>query len=535
VESYPHDQSPVLDWTDVSDAFARFHRRVWLQCRWLLRDEDGQAAWKLTAWAGTLAILLVLLLFIELLFFTPEDLAAEPMTFAEPVVLVEPEEELDLEVDTRTAIDPALVDISYRVEVADLPRGIEVKPVIQKRPVDPFEMFGPPPESEPEPTPEPEPEPEPEVPEPPKSPFATMPPFQPEPEPEPLPEPEPVFPELFAEVAPIDWAPDPDFSERPRSISVDSEAMSDMERLWADTHWKMLKGSSFDFTQPTPPVWTPDSQRNLTAAEAEKTQLKSQDTLVEEVVAKGPRQADQLELVRRLPARVTKGEVFEYTLTLTNHGDSAVSQALVEETLAEDMVYHEFDPPVQPVEQGVRWTFQNLAPGESRTMKVLCRTDAESELVRTEATVEATELLAAATEVITPDVVVSVTVPVEVKAGEDFPVRIEVRNDSDKTFQPSKLRVKLLQGVHQAGVKDLTSHIKVPGPGESVELPLTLTSEEDGEVVFETSLNLEETLTVPVTAHMLIIEAAPKESVADGEGETAPVKKTSRRVAVSAF
>ncbi|WP_013629846.1 COG1361 family protein [Rubinisphaera brasiliensis] len=529
MESYPSDQIPVIRWSDVTDACGRLHRRLWLQCRWLVRDEDGQGAWRITAWAGSLAILLVLLLFIELLFFTPEELVAEPVTFAEPIVFEEP----DLEVNTITKIDPTIVDISYRVEVADLPREIEVSPVVQQRPVDPFEMFGAPPEEEPEPEPQPEPEPEPEpqVPDP----SASMPPFQPQPEPEPEPVPEPAAPELFAETAPIDWSPDPNFSERPRSISVDSESMSDMEQLWADNHWKLLRGSAFDFTQPTPPVWTPDSQRNIVADENEKKHLESQDTLVEEVVAKGPRQSDNLELIRRLPAQVTRGELFEYTLTLTNHGDGSVAQALVEETLAEDIVYHEFDPPVQPVEQGVRWTFQNLAPGESRTMKVLCRSDSESDVVRTEASVEATELLAAATEVIIPDVVVSVTVPIEVKAGEDFPVNIEVRNDSDKTFQPSKLRVKLVQGVHQKGIKDLTSEIEVPAPGESLKLPLMLTSEEAGELVFETSLNLEESLTVPVTAHMKIVEESQVESVADENAEELPVKKTSRRIVAREF
>ena len=92
-----------------------------------------------------------------------------------------------------------------------------------------------------------------------------------------------------------------------------------------------------------------------------------------------------------------------------------------------------------------------------------------------------------------------------------------------------------VQGVHQKGIKDLTSEIKVPAPGESLKMPLTLTSEEAGELVFETSLNLEESLTVPVTAHMKIVEEAKVESVADEDAEEQPVKKTSRRIVAREF
>ena len=127
-------------------------RRCWLVVWWGLRDEERRLPWRLTAFAGYMALLLVLLLFLEALPTRPKSsVAAAP---AKPVRMA-PTRPPVLELTTLAEVDPPVVDVSYPVE---LQRGGDWKPPARSQPEfeDPFAVFAPP-QEEPEPEPQEEP------------------------------------------------------------------------------------------------------------------------------------------------------------------------------------------------------------------------------------------------------------------------------------------------------------------------------------------------------------------------------------------
>lgn len=498
----------------------RLARRGWLVVWWGLRDEERRLPWRLTAFAGYMALLLVLLLFLESLPTRPKlSVAAAP---ARPARM-KPTRPPVLELTTLSEITPPLVDISYQVEQER--SGTWEPPPFREPPAksqpefeDPFALFAPPKEQpEPEPKFEPEPEPQQE----PAFPSTVPPPaftqyIRPpqEPEMEPVPERKA---ELAFQMNVTDLTENLQFSEqastsygrgyfeRPAEKETDPFGIAAHSAAETPFPWNKTRADfSEQFEEPYPVSWF-ERRSEWSQEKAPRQPPASSDRVSAETVTVSEALGGGLVLKKSCPAEVSEGSSFTYTLKLHNQGKHVVEYVRVLEEVDEPRGVLQVEPAARNRDGQLEWIWTDLEPGAEREMRITCQALDRDSALALNSTLEVHRGLATRTQVFIPDVVVSVTLPKEVSAGEDFPIRIEIANNSQKTFQPSDLRVQLLKGVNRQGETDLTTQVVVPGPGKSIQLPMTISTEREGEeILLEVSLNLEETLTVPVTAHARI-------------------------------
>ena len=491
----------------------RYSRYHWL-CFWLImRDEDRRAAWRITATSGIATIILVILLFLE----------AWPTRPVRPVVLQDIDSApLFVEVETKTEVEVPVVEISSPVEVRPAP---ETWPSIERQSppkefVDPFEQFAPPPE---QPTPPPQAEP-PSVP---SFNWSESFPLMREPEPEP----EPVrLPDLKLSATVTDLPPHPEFFEHTINWSADSRAeQPDPLKMLANNRWR--QGDAFDnqpFETPTTNQWTTDHK----PVELERLRSDNQ-------VANGRKPNGDLptglKITKHCPPNVTGGSAFTYTITLHNQGKERLEFVRVSEQ-ASDLEYLHFDPPARLHQEHYCWDLTGIAPGSQRTLKVTCRAVEPESVLKLATSVEVMHALIQKTEVFVPDVIVEITLPVEVTSGKDFPLEITISNNSQKAYDPSPLKLDLLTGLEWAkdNKQETGTAIEVPGPGKSLKLNFLVTPTEVGEATLRANLVLQETLTVPVTAYTKVVENPNNSDTFKNLDPKSPViKKQANRLAVS--
>ncbi|MCA8982480.1 MAG: hypothetical protein R3C12_05190 [Planctomycetaceae bacterium] len=498
---YPPDWSRENS-PEILEYWSKYSRHRWLHLLLFVRDEDRRLPWRITAVAGTLAMMLVLLLFLESFSSQPaRKIARTPRELKETVPVL----------STRAEIDAPIFEVSYPVEIADAPSW-PAEPIAEKKPapepfVDPFDQFAPPREERPA--------------------ASSVPP--------------PSFTQytrpaghfdLQLSSVPTEFFEDFQYSERPRASTGLSHFPGEPPAtLPTSLAWgKYRTHRDGDFEEPFLASWF---DRGAAWSNETETRPGSRDSIPVDASAVFASSQGRVLLKKSCPPEAAENSSFRYTLTLINQGTLPVDYVRVYEEVGDPRAVIEVSPPAQKVDSQLVWTIVSLAAGESRVLQVTCRPRTRESVLAMNTTVEVLQTLAARTEIFVPDVVVSVTLPVEVEAGADFPVQIEIRNNSEKTFQPSDLRVQLLKGVHRRGERDLTTRVTVPGPGQSVTIPMSLTAELSGPVLLEAKLNLEETLTVPVTAHSVVGSSRQEKSNPDNPPQDTILQKTqSNRLAV---
>ena len=472
---YPPDWSR-RDSRDILDYWTRYSRRTQLQGYLLLKGDEHQS-WRLTAVAGYLALFLVFLLFLETL---DSETVAKPQKtqsvqfVAAPIQKVKPKE-VELEVNTVTEIEPRVIEASYPIEIM---QAAYEMPVVER----------------PDPKPEPKPEPK-EF----EDPFAM---FAPPPDEKPsvpvAPRTWTQQPELFAESSSTELIADSYYSEAIQSNIVQSQYSGNVDmKTLAASRWgvAVFNESGFAF-QPPRQLWLTSAKRQAPEEIRRPSPLDhSGNSLQPKVIASGV-----VQLSKRYPSHISGKARLTYYLDVTNQGSRAIPHVYVTEQCADLNLVDTTSPVATLVNDALFWNLEELQPSETRTLQVTCFTPTDLGMLKSESLIQVFETLATATNVIIPDVSVSVTVPVEVESGQDFDAVILVENNSDKTFNPSELTIGFLKGVqHQVGPK-LVKQIDVPKPGQSFEIPLRLTSTDVGEGIIEACLNLEESINVPVKA-----------------------------------
>jgi len=437
---------PLTAWDDYRDSLM-----YWAEDWWDNFFEDElRSVWKMTLYAGSAALILMILLFLE--------------TRSSP----QPTKLASLDKDT---IPQSETSAPVFEEV--------IKPEVTKKPnkaFDPFAAF----------TPEPEEE------------ATSVPPVRPFPIPEREFNPPARQPELFAHSVKTDLLPNDLHTEKFVLSTAKSHFISPRKKsvLLTDGWHRFKPGSQFELSTQEYISWfeTPAAQQ------VKQSVIKIDDVTPLESLE----QSSAVIVSKKMPKNVTAGAEVNYELVVKNRSSVIQRNVVLEEVVSDHHCVNNVVPAACSHGETLRWGIDFLKPNEERHFKITCIASHDSPVLQTETRLQLHYSLASNTIVFVPDVAVSLTLPVAVDQSEEFLVQIEITNHSERVFAESDLKIKLLQGVLANKSKELIRKVKVPAPGKSIVLPITLTAVQAGTGIIQVELDLEESLMVPVTARTTI-------------------------------
>jgi len=182
-----------------------------------------------------------------------------------------------------------------------------------------------------------------------------------------------------------------------------------------------------------------------------------------------------------MPASATLGVPLTYTLIVTNEGQSAARNIVVEDSVPASARVENVDPPVEFLSgsRTLQWQFPELAAGESERIQVrLLPTDPG--ILDTVATVRFKTEVKTKTIIQAPELVLHVDVPSEIKLGNETQLRFVVRNEGDGTARDVVLRSDLPAGLRHPIGDDLEYSIGTLEPNEEREVVLDVVASEPG-------------------------------------------------------
>ncbi len=472
---------PLTAWDDYRDSLMYWAEDWWDD----FFEDELRSVWKMTLYAGSAALILMILLFLE------TRSSSQPAKSA------------SLEKDT---IPQSETSAPVFKEV------IKPEPEVVKKPkkaFDPFAAF--------------EPEPEEEI--------TSVPPVKPFP----MPKPNPLFnptvnppasqPELFTHSVKTDLLPNGQHSEKYVLSTVESHFISPRkENVLLTDGWHRFKpGSQFELSTQEYISWfeTP-------AAQQVKSSVIQADDMT---LLNSLEQSSAVIVSKKMPKNVTAGSEVKYELVVKNRSSVIQRNVILEEVVSDHHCVNNVVPAACSHGETLRWVINTLKPNEERHFKITCIASRNSPVLQTETRLQLHYSLASSTIVFVPDVVVALTLPVAVDQSEEFLVQIEISNNSERVFAESDLKIELLQGVLANKSKELIRKVKIPAPGKSIVLPITLTAAQAGTGIIQAELDLEESLMVPVTARTSI---RPAKESNESNSRDALVKKVLPQLAKTA-
>lgn len=192
----------------------------------------------------------------------------------------------------------------------------------------------------------------------------------------------------------------------------------------------------------------------------------------------------QLTIQKRAPNTATVGVSHDYTIVVSNEGDSPALDVVVEDELgtAADLVDSN---PVAEFDQQtgiLSWQIAELAPRERQEITVRITPTGEGTLDGV-ATVRFKAQVKSATVITAPKLTISVTGPREVKVGDEVNLRYVISNNGTGDASAVILRSVLHPGLKHPEGGDLEYEIDVLRPGERETVDLTVVAAEPGEQV----------------------------------------------------
>ena len=128
------------------------------------------------------------------------------------------------------------------------------------------------------------------------------------------------------------------------------------------------------------------------------------------------------------PAEVILGQPYDFTLTAKNFTNGRLENVSISETIPAGLEILDSTPPVTARDgQNAVWNLGDLAPGESRTVRVRAQASSGGE-VTTCTQVTYAQMACVTTRVVEPNLLLTVTSPAEVLSCDCFPVKFTVTN-----------------------------------------------------------------------------------------------------------
>lgn len=182
--------------------------------------------------------------------------------------------------------------------------------------------------------------------------------------------------------------------------------------------------------------------------------LRPDDLLGVGVVASGEpvrTRSAALTVEKTAPARVAVGRPYVYAITVRNVGEEPASAVVVEDLVPRGTRLEGTSPRARMEGKTLVWDLADLAPGAERVVRVKV-TPVAAGTVGSVATASFVSEVSSRTEVVAPELAMTVTSVEDVDVGEPVELRVTITNDGRADAADVLLRATLPPGVeHQAG------------------------------------------------------------------------------------
>ena len=189
----------------------------------------------------------------------------------------------------------------------------------------------------------------------------------------------------------------------------------------------------------------------------------------------------QLSIQKRAPDTATVGVPHEYTIVVSNEGDSAAYDVIVDDELGDGAQLENSKPiaDFDRVSGKLSWTIRELAPREKQEIVVRITQTGEGTLDGV-ATVRFKAQVKSATVITAPKLTLEMTGPDAVKVGDEVELRYVIRNDGSGDASNVILRSVLPPGLKHSEGGDLEYEIESLASGGREVIDLTVIAAEPG-------------------------------------------------------
>jgi uncharacterized repeat protein (TIGR01451 family) len=190
----------------------------------------------------------------------------------------------------------------------------------------------------------------------------------------------------------------------------------------------------------------------------------------------------QLTIQKRAPDSATVGVSHDYTIVVTNEGDSPAWDVVVQDELggAADFVSAVPAAKYDRATGEMTWNFAELPAGRKQEIKVRIKPTGEGTLDGI-ATVRFKAQVKSATVITAPKLELDLTGPDEVKVGDEVPLLYTIRNSGSGDASSVVLRSVLPPGLKHPEGGDLEYEIELLRAGEEQQVDLTVVAAEPGD------------------------------------------------------
>lgn len=185
---------------------------------------------------------------------------------------------------------------------------------------------------------------------------------------------------------------------------------------------------------------------------------------------------------KQMADQATLNVPLTYTLIVTNEGESAAREVIVQDAIPENARVNDVKPATDFLEntRTLEWKFDELASGESQRITVEI-TPTGPGVLDTVATVRFKAEVKTRTVVRSPQLNLTVEAPREVKLGHEVPLRFLVSNTGDGAAREVVLRSNLPEGLHHPVGNDLEYSVGSLEPGDEREVVLNVLAKRPGD------------------------------------------------------
>lgn len=191
----------------------------------------------------------------------------------------------------------------------------------------------------------------------------------------------------------------------------------------------------------------------------------------------------QVSIQKRAPETATVGVSHEYTIIVSNEGDSTAYDVVVDDELGNGARLDNSKPTADFDRVGgkLSWTIHELASRAKQEIVVRITPTGEGTLDGI-ATVRFKAQVKSATVITAPKLTLEVTGPNEVKVGDEVQLRYVISNNGSGNASKVILRSVLPPGLKHSEGGDLEYEIENLGAGDSEEIDLTVVAAEPGRI-----------------------------------------------------
>lgn len=193
-------------------------------------------------------------------------------------------------------------------------------------------------------------------------------------------------------------------------------------------------------------------------------------------------QRPQLQIEKVAPGNAVLGQPLIYSIVVRNHGQTAAHQVVVKDNIPAGSRLSGTIPRAELVEKQLQWKLGTVGPGEERTIKVRVVPTKEGQ-IGSIATVNFAAEVAAQTVVTAPKIDFDLLGPEQARLGEPVTFSFRVANNGSGNASGVVIRNLLPDALKHSGGNDLEYEVGDLPAGKSMEVKLTLTAAELGQVV----------------------------------------------------